>query len=343
MKKFLYTTALFLAPFLFLVASTFFYSKDKGDLLRVGFLKADKPYREIFQSEFNRPVYYDTLSRVNTQKKSSYTVLIFGDSFSAQGCFSYQNYLAQSDSISVLYCDINKYGNSIETLYGALNDKLFDSIDVRYVVLESVERDFAKRGYELNKQTKLSTLPKPVTHSGKINYNTSFPPPELVKFPLFSLLYHFSDNAFLSEVYQVKINRPLFSGSRESTLLFSNLDLKNIDRYNNLKAVTNLNKVLNIVSKKLQEKSIKLIVLPSPDKYDLYYEYITNKANYTKPLFFDLMKQMDKNYGYIDSKKILSQVLKTKKDIYFFDDTHWSPWGSQLIAKELSNIIQQKK
>ena len=42
-------------------------------------------------------------------------------------------------------------------------------------------------------------------------------------------------------------------------------------------------------------------------------------------------------------KRFLSQVLKTKKDIYFFDDTHWSPWGSQLIAKELSNIIQQKK
>jgi len=70
---------------------------------------------------------------------------------------------------------------------------------------------------------------------------------------------------------------------------------------------------------------------------------MANKVHYTKPLFFDLMKQMDKNYGYIDSKAILSQALQTKKDIYFFDDTHWSPWGSQLIAKEISNMIQRKK
>lgn len=342
MKKFLFALALFLVPFLFLLATTLFYSKDKGDLLRVGFLKEDNPYREIFQAEFNRQIQYDTLSRLNTKRKSAYTVLVFGDSFSAQGCFSYQNYLAQSDSISVLYCDINKYGNSIETLYGALNDRLFDSIDVKYVVLESVERDFAKRGYELNKQTKLSDLPKPVVHSGKTNYNTSFPPPELVKFPLFSLLYTMSDNAFFSDVYQVKMDKPLFTGTRESTLLFSNLDLKNIEKNNSEAAIVNLNSELNLVSDQLQELGVKLIVLPSPDKYDQFYTYLTDKADYPKPLFFDLMRKVKKNYAYIDSKEILSQAIQAKKDVYFFDDSHWSPWGSQLIAKALSDIILPK-
>lgn len=343
MRKFLFALALFLLPFLFLLATTLFYSKDKGDLLRVGFLQEDNAYRDIYRAEFNQPVYYDTLSRLNTKKKSAYTVLVFGDSFSAQGCFSFQNYLAQYDSISVLYCDINKWGNSIETLYGALNDRLFDSVDVQYVVLESVERDFAKRGYELNKQTRLSDLPKPITRSGKVNYNTSFPPPELVKFPLYSLLYNLSDNAYFSDVYQMEMDRSHFTGSRGSTLLFSNLDLKNIEKNNSLEAIDNLNTELNAVSDKLQEKGVKLIVLPSPDKFDIFYNYLNDRANYPRPLFFDLMKKVVKNYRYVDSKEILGQAIQTEKDVYFFDDTHWSPLGSQLIAKELSSIILQKR
>ena len=343
MKKFFVKSALFLSPFLLLFATTHFYTKDKGDLLRVGFLKADNSYRDVFKAEMNQPLYYDSLSPLNTKKKTSYTVLIIGDSFSAQGCYGYPNYLAQFDSIRVLYCDFNKYGNSIETLYGVLNDGILDRVDIRYVLLESVERDFVKRGYELNKQIRLSDFPRSMNHGGKVNYNTSFPPPELVKFPLYSILYHFSDRAFLSDVYQVKMDRPLFTGSRTHTLLFHKLELKNIGKNNTIEAVSNLNTDLNKVSKKLQDRAIKLIVLPCPDKYDMYYNYIANKVDYPKPLFFELMSQMEKSYSYIDSKALLGNSIRTKKDIYFFDDTHWSPWGSQLIAKEISNMIQRKK
>jgi hypothetical protein len=33
--------------------------------------------------------------------------------------------------------------------------------------------------------------------------------------------------------------------------------------------------------------------------------------------------------------------MKQKKDIYFFDDTHWSPYASKLIANEIENIIDK--
>ena len=89
----------------------------------------------------------------------------------------------------------------------------------------------------------------------------------------------------------------------------------------------------------LSQKGITLIVLPSPDKYGVYYEFIQNKANYPRPLFFDQMDGMEKDYIYINSKKILTNAVNNKRDIYFFDDTHWSPWGSKLIARELATII----
>jgi len=340
MKKFLNKSALFIVPLILLFSSTVFYSKNKGDLIRVGFIREDNHYRDTFKSEFSRPLFYDLWT---THTKKNYTVLIVGDSFSAQGCFAYQNYLAESDSVSVLYCDINKYGNSIETLYSMINAGIFDSIDVRYVVLESVERDFVKRGEAINQKISFSALQKASIKKNKAKPSASFPPPEILKFPLFNLLYHFNDHAYVSDVYKVKMDSSLFSGHKEKELLFYKYDLKHIGLNNSEAAVSKLNKELNILSKIVQRKNIKLIVLPSPDKFDLYYNFIQNKEEFPKPVFFDLMKEMDKNYIYIDSKAILSDSILTKKDLYFYDDTHWSPWASQIIAKEISAIIRQKK
>ena len=66
-----------------------------------------------------------------------------------------------------------------------------------------------------------------------------------------------------------------------------------------------MNNELNTLAKRLKERGIKLIVLPCPDKLDYYYDDIANK--YTKPLFFETMRSLDKDYIYIDSKKILKE------------------------------------
>jgi len=80
--------------------------------------------------------------------------------------------------------------------------------------------------------------------------------------------------------------------------------------------------------------------LPSPDKYDIYYDYIINKSKYPKPLFLEYLAEMQKNYLYVDSKKILSNSIKQKKDIYYYDDTHWSPFAAKIISDELSKLIK---
>ena len=52
---------------------------------------------------------------------------------------------------------------------------------------------------------------------------------------------------------------------------------------------------------------------------------------------------MTKSYSYINSKKLLQEKLKGKNDIYFYDDTHWSPWASKVLATELQKIISKKE
>jgi len=86
----------------------------------------------------------------------------------------------------------------------------------------------------------------------------------------------------------------------------------------------------------------QLIFLPVPDKYDFYYEYIKNKSKYIKPLFFDHRKRLNKKFIYIDSKNILAQYKDVYKDIYFYDDTHWTNIASNIIANDISMKIKQQ-
>jgi hypothetical protein len=39
---------------------------------------------------------------------------------------------------------------------------------------------------------------------------------------------------------------------------------------------------------------------------------------------------------------MLKKQMKNQKDIYFYDDTHWSPWASKIIANELESVIRKK-
>ncbi|WP_278020214.1 hypothetical protein [Flavobacterium ginsengisoli] len=79
--------------------------------------------------------------------------------------------------------------------------------------------------------------------------------------------------------------------------------------------------------------------MPAPDKYDLYYDYILDKTNFPKPLFFQYLGFLKKDYIYIDSKRKLLDQLEVKKDMYFYDDTHWSPVASKIIANEIDKVV----
>ena len=139
----------------------------------------------------------------------------------------------------------------------------------------------------------------------------------------------------------VKTKKSLFSVATND-LLFLCSDLNGVKVNNNKKAVFKLNEVLSSLSKKCKDKGIALIVLPSPDKFDFFYDEIAEKQKYPRPLFFERFEKLPKEYIYINSKTILQEKLKNKKDVYFYDDTHWSPRSSKILAAELKKIIEKK-
>lgn len=369
MKKFVVKFILFSIPIAFLfLFTTFFYATDKGDLIRVGYLIEKKNYRDIFKKELNQPILFSKVSEINTKKPQKFTVLTIGDSFSEQFGYGYKNYLAKNN-VSVLHLDRFLSGNPIQNAYGILKGDFLNKIKVDYIILQSVERDIVARAQKckmdtlisfnsinqvvkeynsklkdaatknIQEQIELKSYFKNCIKKSKLD---NFSANRLIKFPLQNINYYFDDNAYDSETYKVKTKRELFSVS-ENELLFLSSDLNGVKENNNQKSVAKLNEVLNSVSEKCEQKGIKLIVLPSPDKYDFYYDEIAENQKYPRPLFFENFEKMNKEYIYVNTKKVLQEKLKDKKDIYFYDDTHWSPWSSKVLAVELQKIINNKE
>lgn len=342
MKKFIYKSALFILPFFVLyVISLIFTSQNKGDLLRISTLFDNTyNYRDLFDKDYSDSLKFTYLSNLDTGKKNQFTVLTIGDSFSRQGTIGYQNYL-QDSLIDVLYYDFSVY--PIESLNGLINGDFFEEINVNYVILQCVERNIIKDTQHINNylSLNLSNLEKEKNKTIKHESTSKFDffSSKVIKFPINNILYRFTQKPFSSEVYKVNTTRRLFSIDSQNILFFAG-DILGTKKANIRDNVVMANNLLNNMANKLESKGIKLIVLISPDKYDIYYDYFENKNNFVQPLFFHHISELEKNYIFCESKKVLQEAIKTEKDIYFYDDTHWSPIGSKIIAKELKSLIK---
>ena len=342
MKRFIFKTSFFLIPFALLYFITlFFYSDTESpDLIRMGYIpNIYKNYRAKFSLNVD-----EKFEKLSNHKKKSYKVMTIGNSFSEQAGFGYKNMLA--DHFSVLHLDRIFSENPIQTLIYFANGDFFDNYNVEYVILQNVERQIVERinNIELKDKLMLSQIDSTILNHKIKNEDCSYKffSTNTVEFPLHYLPKFFFKKNYLSnkKTYNVELNTTSLFSNKSSKLLFFSQDIRNVEKNNTKEKVDSLNWVLNIIALKLRQKNIKLIVLPSPDKYDFYYDYIAEKKEFKKPIFFDLMKAEKKEYIYIDSKEILTSNLKKEQDIYFYDDTHWSPIASKIIVDRIKGEIE---
>jgi hypothetical protein len=178
----------------------------------------------------------------------------------------------------------------------------------------------------------------------KSQENEGFFAKSTIEFPLYTMPRFYLQDDYLSNdlVYKITTNsKHLFNNNVDHLLVYSD-DISNTPKNNQQPNIRKLESVLNKITELLSKRDVKLIFLPVPDKYDFYYEYIKNKSKYIKPLFFDHMKSGSKKFIYIDSKNILTKYKDVYKDIYFYDDTHWTNIASNIIANVISMKIKQQ-
>lgn len=353
MKKLIVKTLFFTLPFFTLFfLKEIYLVKDQGDLLRLGYFTTNYNYNSniLFKEEINRKKKYCNISEINLTKKNNFDILTLGDSFSELGSYSYQDYLSEYPNTKTLHYDRFLHENPIETINSLANSDFFDNIKVKYIILESVERYFTQRGQDVPKNNLLSI--KDIQN--KININKQelekqqekkadskkpqFFSRDIIRFPLYNLYYNFSDNAFYSPTYKVNLVKNSFSVNNNNLLFFKE-DLDFVNKFCEEKQILNTNNEINLLTDKLNKKGIKLILLVCPDKYEMYHDYFVEKGKYPEPIFFKEFNKLPKKYTFIQSKKILLEAIAKEKDIYYFDDTHWSPLAAKKIAKEIKNYI----
>jgi len=347
MQKFILKSIVFVSPFIILyLILPCFYAIDQGDLFRTGYFQREDDYRVQFQRDFQKPLYYQAISSIDTCKKSNYSVLVIGDSFSEMDNISYANYLGENDSISVLFYDVRVKllsDSPVEILYALVNGDFFDEFSIDYVVLESVERAFINRANRnLNNQVLVKDIvqvekrqPKKLKKNVQLNN-------AIIKYFVAAVLRKYIEGSVFG-VYCFKSTKPVFTSKHENDILVFFMDIKSLPLNSEFTEVSKLNDVLNHLSGLVDEKGSKLIVLPAPDKYTVYYDYIINKDKYPQPVFCDILKSLEKHYIYIKSDEILKNAVSSGiTDVYFADDTHWSPVGAKLIAEAIRSAIKQQ-
>jgi len=292
------------------------------------------------------------ISELYPNFKGTYDVITIGDSFSNQAASGYQDYLINND-LSVLNIDFGLLGqNPIQALLLLLNGGFFEDVKSRYVVLECAERFVIDRCNELQFAESVSALAlkekvkaRVSRKAEKIHTNSEIKPVRFfsrntLQIPLINILYLFQERPRKAVVYKGVVTGELFS-VKSNRVLFYNKDYKGIVSKNDRDKARMVVESINALSEKLAQKDITLLFLIAPDKYDMYYPYLHHTERYERPLFFDHYSGFRKKYIDIPAYSILNKAIHSGvRDVYYYDDTHWSPKASQYVADEIYRLLR---
>ena len=259
-------------------------------------------------------------------------VLTVGDSFSQQGNIGYQNYMP-GEGLAVANCRRSLYESPIQYASNILDWGVVDSTNIDVLVVEVVERDFAISisNFEESKVE----VPEPESTSDKEERNAN--EWSLLRARDF-ILYRFAGR---SPVYQVTLDNDYFSSKEPRSLYFYYVDITNgltIDEALRPK----VKEVFDLLTRKAHERGIRLMLMMPVDKYDLYQDHIVdNPYPHPKRVNEDLREIFGDIPEVMLCKDCLLPLLeKGEKDVFLFDNTHWSYKGSEAVGKELSRRVK---
>ncbi|WP_122892777.1 hypothetical protein [Arcobacter peruensis] len=278
-------------------------------------------------------------------------VITIGDSFSngAGGGENryYQDYISSKFDFKVLNIpDISDKNNYIDSILLLLNSDFFDKVKPKYIILECVQRNVhlnigleklnSNYSYVGNIFGKIKKTKDIFNSHNKYKDNISFINNLNYNLVKYNLKFYLNGYGRYKNYYIEKLNKNMFSSEVQDELMFFRDDIDFI-KYQSKNDIIKLNSRMNELARLLKEKGIVLYFMPAVDKYNLYRDNLVNKDNYPKSLFFEYLRNLDKDYIFIDTKKILLEELNKSNvlDLYHSDDTHWNTKARKLIVDNL--------
>ena len=315
-------------------------TKDNtGDLMLLGMIEDDSRYSDsIRTTNALSKVYYENQNNDSLLRTDTCNIVVIGDSFSHGGGIGpqgdYVNYLAHISRQKVVVYAPDGMDNPIQIAYDVLNLGVLDSTNVKNLIVEEVERHLISRHHSFVKSHTSLPRPKKLKQSDPVatkeKNKKDFSP--LLRIRDYVFYHVFNANP----INTAQLSKHLFSSEQSDILYFYDEDLKSDHSFLIDIRQTVVDSYQQLIAK-AREKGVNLIIIIACDKYDLYQDFIVNNRYPAKTLNEDIAQWMNADIDrFVLTKQVLYPYIKRGvKDIFLFNDTHWSPFTSQVVAEEV--------
>ncbi len=335
MKKFLiklsYTVLpVFLLLFGLVAYVTLYISpRTTGDLGHLAYIPFD--CQEDDPDEMKEQLFED-VQLTDSLRNIHVDVLTVGDSFSKMGRLGYQNYLA-AQGISVANSVRELYESPFQYAYNILDMGLVDSTNISVLVVQVGERDLVSRSEEFNvdkiDMDELDIEPPSGGSGGNANEWSLLRARDFLMYRL-----HWSP------VFKVTLDKDYFNSKEPRSLYFYCADITNglnIDEASKQKVL----ETFQILTRKAEERGVALMLLLPVDKYDMYQDHIVDNPYPHKTYVEDAREIFGDTPNVLLCKYLLMPLIeKGEKNVFLFDDSHWSIKAAEVVGTELSRRVK---
>lgn len=339
MKKFLIRLSYTVLPVWAVLVATVLYislyvsPRMSGDIGRLACIPFGFEYDRMLDESALKDTFFLTVNHPSELKRVRTTVLTVGDSFSQMGRIGYQNYLGQQ-GVDVVNMHLEPHQNPLQEAYNLLDRGLIDSTTVRTLIVENVERDFElnTNAFRINSVAAAEvTEPLEVAEpeeAASTGSSTNWSVERARNLILFKTGYK-------SPVFTATLAADLFTSDEPRTLYFYHDD---IDQGISIAPASEekIRQVWQLLLQKATERGIHLVLLIAVDKYDAYQSQIVGNPFPRKTFCEDIERIIGPHPQLLMSKRhLLPLIERGEKDVFMFNDSHWSYKASSLIAEEL--------
>lgn len=281
-----------------------------GDLGRIGQIVFSKDYhsQDKFEENIDKQTYW-----CDSDEIKDYQVLFMGDSFTKSFYPYYVSKRIEGNTAKFFASNIEAPEQAFVTLCNN-NVKM-----PQVVVLESVERVFVERLSNLNFDYSIQL-------NGLMNRQAMEQQTDFTTYYKNQLINNHS-------VLHLSLMDSLFTcPGKEKELYFYHDDIKIHTEKQIQIAVLKLDTLFQLA----KDKHICLFYVIAADKYDVYQEFAIDNP-YPRKTVLDGFYQFESNPCFVNTRQLLNMKAKEGiTDLYYADDTHWSPIGAKIVADEIA-------
>ena len=341
MKRFLIKLSYTMLPvFLLLFGLTAYLNlyirpQATGDLGRLAFIIIGEDYGQRIEQHELKDTLFNKVRETEDLRNIHVNVLTIGDSFSQQEHAGYQNYMVQ-EGVTVANMRRDLYDNPIQYAWNLLDAGVIDSTNIDVMVVEVGERDFSLRINSFSTDKVEVGEPDLPDEGGEENV-WDIRQWSLLRTRDF-LMYRYAGR---NPVYEAELDRDFFTSNEPRRLYFYCADILNgltIDQPVRPK----IKEVFNLLTTKAHERGIAFFLMIPVDKYDIYQDFIVdNPYDHPKRVNEEVREILGDIPEVLLSKYSLQPLIdKGEKDVFLFDNSHWSYKASEVVGKELSRRIK---